>query len=335
MFSAREANSLRFHSAQKKGHIESFFIKANHPQQAQAFWIRFTIYIPNNNLQKEKAELWFMMFDSLLNTYTAIKKTYPLKDIVYKREAAELKIQDACLGPGYTKGTISQDHTSLKWDIEFTTKSKVLTLLPYKALYKFPLPRTKLITPYPDEVFSGEIIQNKRRIEISHWKGMQGHNWGSTHAEEYVWAHCNLFEDNLKDTFFEGVSAKIRIGRFVTPYLTSLHLRLKGKDIPFSSISSLWKNSTQRRFFLWSFTASNKTHTLKGIIKAKKEHIIGLEYLDPKGRSLFCLNSKIASCSLFLIPLSKPENITELKTTHGCALEIGTRDKNHGIKISL
>jgi len=42
------ANLVQY-NPDNKGHYESFFIRANHPQKPLAFWIRYTIFQPAKN----------------------------------------------------------------------------------------------------------------------------------------------------------------------------------------------------------------------------------------------------------------------------------------------
>ena len=51
------ANFLRYCPGQRKGHYESYFIRANHPTAAKAFWIRYTIFSPKNRPEAAIGEL--------------------------------------------------------------------------------------------------------------------------------------------------------------------------------------------------------------------------------------------------------------------------------------
>jgi len=53
----RTANNSRYIQGQKRGHYESYFLRANHPSRPLAFWIRYTIFSPDK--QPEKAILLF------------------------------------------------------------------------------------------------------------------------------------------------------------------------------------------------------------------------------------------------------------------------------------
>ena len=47
-----------------------------------------------------------------------------------------------------------------------------------------------------------------REVRVDRAPGMQGHNWGTRHAELYAWAHCNQWDGDD-----ELVGAVVRTGR--------------------------------------------------------------------------------------------------------------------------
>ena len=47
-----------------RGHVESFFLKANAPNQPnRAFWLKFTLLIPESPDEQALAEVWAVCFD--------------------------------------------------------------------------------------------------------------------------------------------------------------------------------------------------------------------------------------------------------------------------------
>ena len=63
-------------------------------------------------------------------------------------------------------------------------------------LYRTPLPRTKLTSPAPAARFDGALeLSGQNAIELRGWPGMIGHNWGSEHAERWIWLHGVCFQE--------------------------------------------------------------------------------------------------------------------------------------------
>jgi hypothetical protein len=58
----------------------------------------------------------------------------------------------------------------------------------------FPaLPRTKLEAVVPDGRLAGTLEIGGRELAVSGWRGTAGHNWGSEHADSWVWLHAADF----------------------------------------------------------------------------------------------------------------------------------------------
>ena len=62
---------------------------------------------------------------------------------------------------------------------------------------------------------------------------------------------------------------------------------------------------------------------------------MGLKYLNPDGVLNYCLNSKIADCSLRLSRRERGrwQEIVSLRGDKSCAYEILTRDPDHGVRV--
>jgi hypothetical protein len=69
--------------------------------------------------------------------------------------------------------------------------------------------------------------------------------------------------------------------------------------------------------------------TLAGSFHAQPEQFAGLGYEDPDGRTLACLNSKLASGRLTLSYQGRSQTLH----TDQAALELGTRRTDHGVTL--
>jgi hypothetical protein len=61
------------------------------------------------------------------------------------------------------------------------------------VLYRAPLPRAKLEAVVPDGQVTGMLQVDDRPVSVSGWRGTAGHNWGSEHADSWVWLHAADF----------------------------------------------------------------------------------------------------------------------------------------------
>jgi hypothetical protein len=85
-------------------------------------------------------------------------------------------------------------------------------------------------------------------------------------------------------------------------------------------------------FRRWRFSARGPTLSVSGELVAETEDMVGLHYENPDGAMTYCLNSKLASAHLSIAPRgASPITVN----SRAAALEIGTRDPNHGVRMVL
>ena len=98
------------------------------------------------------------------------------------------------------------------------------------ALYRSPLPRTKLATIVPDGQVTGLLKVGDRDVGVSGWRGTVGHNWGSEHADSWVWLHADGF-GGAPEAWLDLVLARVRVGPARLPWTAMGALRLGGERI--------------------------------------------------------------------------------------------------------
>jgi len=201
-------------------------------------------------------------------------------------------------------------------------------------MYERGFPKNKTYTSCPSTTYGGVMTCGDDSDAIVGWRGMLGHNWGPAHNPAYHWAQCNLFEDS-PGTIFEGVSARIPLGPFLSPWLTMAIVRHQDQEIPFNRFSRVLNRSVQASLFSWSFRARQNDWQLDWAVTAPREDFVGLAYIDPKGTENHCLNSKIATCELRLSQRVGREwtIAAEARGHRSCAYEIITQDPAHGVPI--
>jgi hypothetical protein len=163
---------------------------------------------------------------------------------------------------------------------------------------------------------------------VGDWRAMIGHNWGRGNAALYAWTHCNAWDD-ADDLVVEAISARLRIGAFMTPIATSAFVRYQGKSYDFRTLLSNRGTISLRRF---ECVAESGGARLACELGAETDDFVGLHYPNPSGSMTYCLNSKLAQARL---ELSLPGGETITATSRAAALEIGTRDKSHGVRMVL
>ena len=158
---------------------------------------------------------------------------------------------------------------------------------------------------------------------------MQGHNWGRQHTWAYGWLHGNAWRGG-ESLVVEAITARVKLGALVAPPLTLVVAEHAGERHLFTLPGSLLRargSFTTREF---SFRAANAHARIHGHFSAETGDFAGLHYENPDGAMTYCLNSKIADGYVRLAVAGRPPFAAR---TRAAALEIGTRDPDHGVKM--
>ena len=119
----QQANWTRYQPGQKMGHYESFFQRANHPSRPLAFWIRYTIFSPQDRPEDALGELWAVYFDGETGRHVAVKKEVPFGQCAFSTSAFSVRVANALLEPGRLQGTAAAGGQAISWP---STESKPL-----------------------------------------------------------------------------------------------------------------------------------------------------------------------------------------------------------------
>jgi hypothetical protein len=330
-----EANCAIYQPGQRKGHYESYFLRANHPERPLAFWIRFTIFNPNGHPEKALGELWAVYFNGETSSATAVKKELHIGQCSFSRSGLDVRIGEAFLHKDRLKGSAAAHNHTITWDLKYSGDSRPIFPLPMN-MYAGGFPKAKLCIPLPMARFNGALEVDGNTIKIENWIGSQNHNWGSKHTDLYAWGQVAGF-DNSPDSFLEVATARVKMGPVWTPRMTLITLRHKGKEYKLNNVLQTIRAEGWFSYFDWHFNSSSDDVDIRGRIYAPRELFAGLNYYNPPGGSKHCLNSKLASCEL-RITYKQGENkgVSELLYTgHRAAFEILTDLKDHGITIQV
>ncbi|MBN2539032.1 MAG: hypothetical protein JXB09_03170 [Deltaproteobacteria bacterium] len=326
-------NFTRYRNGQKKGHYESFFLRANHPEEPLAFWIRYTIFSPENRPDDAIGEIWASYFDGNTQKHTAVKEEFPLSDCLFKEDDFNVRVGEAVLDSNNAKGVSSSGENRITWDLSYSGNESPLFLLP-SNFYNRSLPKAKSLVGLPMAVFNGMIRVNGTEIRIENWIGSQNHNWGQKHTDHYAWGQVGGF-DNDHEGFFEIGTARLKIGPIWTPFMTVMVLRKGGREYRLNNILQSLRAQGSFDYFSWRFKSEDEVVRIEGDISASPRDFVGFNYYNPPGGIKHCLNTKIASCRL-RITNKKDTNGTNteiLETQFRAAFEILTDDREHGVRI--
>jgi hypothetical protein len=328
-----ELLGLRWDASAKR-HVESWFFKANEPDGRRALWIRFTIF--DAAPLAPVADAWAVAFDRHRG-HVAVKSTIALAAARFARDAIDVEVDGSRLTEDHARGTLSSGRGKLAWDLTIgPSRAAPILHYPSLAMYRSDLPpSSKLVTPVSDARASGTVRVDRGggdvdTWEIDAWRAMIGHNWGRRNAELYAWTHCNAW--SVDDLVFEAVSARVRVGPVLSPMATSAYVRWRGKSYDLSRLRALANNRGVISLRRWEMRGSDRGVEVVCDVAAETDDIVGLHYANPVGPMTHCLNTKLARAR---IEARFPNGETVSATSRAAALEIGTLDPGHGVRMYL
>ncbi len=309
------------------GHYESFYIKAAKPGGGQAVWLRHTVH--KRPSEEPTGALWLTVFDTDAPGPKALKAAYGPAELA-AGDDAYIRVGNATLSPGRATGSMSSDGLDASWDLRFTEGREALFHLPSERFYSARLPRTKLLSPYPDSHFDGEVVLGGERFELVGWPGMVGHNWGSEHAERWIWLQAGDLGERTGD-YLDVALGRVKIGPWTTPWIANGQLVLDGEPLRLGGLTSAYGTDIEEKPASCRFTVPGRKARVRGTVEATPKDVVGWVYADPKGPEHQTLNCSIADMRL---EVERPGHRTAVVEVSGAAAyELGSRDTNHGIPL--
>jgi hypothetical protein len=313
--------------AARRGHYESFYIKACRPGGGKGIWIRHTVH--KRPGAEPKASIWFVLFDREAEGPRATKVTVPAEQLSAP-VGSWIRVDRAEIGPGKASGSIETEALNASWDLTFAGEAQPCKYLPADWLYEAPLPKTKFVAPSPNALFNGRLEIDGEELDLDGWPGMIGHNWGSEHAERWVWLEGTGFAESA-DTYFDAGAARIQIGPWTTSWVPSGMLVLDGEAHRLGGLGQIGSASIEAQPTACEFTLSGKDIVVRGRVSAPQKDFVGWVYADPKGPEHNTVNCSVSDLEL---TVERPaEGPRQLKLNAGAAYEFGMRETDHGIPI--
>ncbi len=314
--------------AAKAGHYESFYIKACEPGGGRGVWIRHTVH--KRPGAEPNGSIWFVFFDRGAEGPRATKVTVPASELSTP-QGSWIEVGDAVIGPGQAEGAVDTEALIAGWSLTFSAEAEPCKYLPADWLYEAPLPKTKFVAPVPLAHFEGRLeIDDEESIELGGWPGMIGHNWGSEHAERWVWLEGTAFADS-PNTYFDAGAARVKLGSRTSPWIPAGMLMLDGEPHRLGGLGAIRSSSIVEEPGVCTFVLPGKDIVVRGRVSAPEKDFVGWVYADPKGPEHHTVNCSVADLELTVERPGLPKR--ELTLAAGGAYELGMRETDHGIPI--
>jgi hypothetical protein len=321
---------LRYDSAGAgRGHVESWFLKANDPGSRRAIWLKWTIWAGERAPTAAVAEVWAVAF-SAKSGHVAVKMAVPFGDprTRFERDSLGVTIDGCSLSRESARGRVETGERAIGYDLRIEPQAEPLLHFPSAWMYAHRWPTQKLASPVPTGRISGRVDVDGDTWQVEGWPAMIGHNWGRRHSSLYAWGQCNAW-DGGDDMVLEGVSIG---GGGPVRGATIVCISHEGVRCDLNGFRSIARNAgaiTPRR---WQFRGRSSRVEIEGEMWADTDDFVGLLYPNPDGTNCHCLNSKLARAEVTLKIAGRPPRIYR---SSRAALEIGTRDPNHGVRMVL
>ncbi len=307
----------------KTGMYESFYLRAVSPREPVGAWIRYTVH--KRPGAQPKGSLWLTVFDA--------SKGRPF---MHKHTTPELSVPDggwitiggqSSFGPKAAVGRCGE----ASWSLRVAGDETELRHLKQSWLYRTPLPRTKLTSPIPAATFDGTIELPGRTIELNGWRGMVGHNWGSEHAERWIWLHGIDFEDD-RSAWIDVAVGRVLVANRMSPWLASGAICLAGRRIRIGGLLAHGVKVAENAARCTLSLPGEGGMLVEAHVDVPDESAAGWRYADPDGGEHDVINCSVASLTLN----ARPRGVaaTTLHTAHGGAYELGMRERDHGVPIA-
>ena len=294
------------------GGYESWFISARDPVSPRALWIRHTRHRPR--VGPESVALWC----------TVIDRDGGRQPTVVKEVLAAFPPGTAA-GPGQFRGQAAMAGHHARWDLAVTGEQGPLRPLRPAALYRAPLPRTKLEAVVPDGQVTGSLELDGQIVAVSGWRGTVGHNWGSEHADSWVWLHAAGF-GAAPEAWLELVLARIRVGPARSPWTAMGAVSLGGERIVLGGLGRRAEVDARPDGLAAGIPAAHDR--LQVSVATDDDDPVAVTYTDPRGGTRTVRHAARAAVELTL----RRRGQHELALTGGRgAYEFGTSHDIPGI----
>ncbi len=313
-----DPTAARFVAApERAGLYESFYLKLTHPAEPLGAWIRYTVHKPPG--EPPSGSLWFTLFEPGGPRAAKVTLAAPRGG-----DGDWLELGEASIGPGGAEGSIGSD---VSWGVRFEEAEETLFHLPSARLYSAPLPRTKLLSPLPAARFGGALEVDGQRIDVDGWRGMVGHNWGSEHAERWIWLHGLTGDGDWLDV----AVARLKLGPVSAPWLASGALSVAGERHALGGPRR--RAQVEESPDGCSFALAGPDVRVRGTVSAPRERFVAWLYADPDGGEHQALNCSIADMRLAVERPGAEGVAWELEVRAGATYELGLREGDHGVPL--
>lgn len=284
---------------------DSCYLRAVHPSEPTGLWIRHTYHEDASGAVR--GAHWITMFAP--EGVEARKSSFPGR-------------------PSADCDRFTGEAGDASWDLRVRGLAEAFEHLPARWMYKAPLPKTKPISVYPLADVQGTCSIGGRDIQLNGWRGMVGHNWGSEHPHRWIWIHVAGFDDQ-PDAWLDITLARLKVSRFVTPWIPNGALCLGGKRYRLGGFLRQVHVREQAEQAEIAVAGQGVAVTLK-VCAPAQDAVVVWQYGDPTGSKHHVANCSIAGVRL---TVASDDGTIELRSAHSGVYELGMDSPPAGYEV--
>lgn len=266
------ANSTRY--TQDKNHFhEVYYVQWLDPVGDYVGWLRYTL--TNSVTTGQEAAIWATFIHrSDASKNIAIQQRFLINQTTIASDQLELIIDKTSgITDRHIWGSVAEGDAQLSWDLKIERDGIVVQHIPTQ-LHTGNFPSTKFVAPQCGCRLSGSFNVNGRIIELNNVKGLVAHFWGTKHVATWAWANCLNFNED-PNFYFDGVSARMRLGSYFTPAMTCLFFYWEDKLYACNNLLSAFvSNKSQYDLSSWQFSAKKDDYQFSGKITSVPEKML-------------------------------------------------------------
>lgn len=288
-----------------KGGYESYYLVAHDPSAARAIWLRYTIHQPSG--EDPQGLLWVSVFDATRGAPLG----HRVPGVLTPDANVWLRIDDATIDRDGARGSMP----GAAWDLRFTPIEGLLAYLPSERMYRAGLPKTKPLSLSPRARFDGTMRLGDATWMLEGWEGMVGHNWGTEHANRWIWLH-GLFEGG---DWIDLVAARIKAGPVQTPWIVNGAVSISGTRHRLGGLGRTRATAIEAHETSATLRIPGDGVTVHATVHAPDP--VRWDYADPKGGMHDVVHSSIAELEL---EVHHSGTMRLLRTAHAASYELGS-----------
>ncbi len=269
---------------------EVYYFTTYHEPSGKAFWIRSTLLKSSAGGSAKRGALWCAVFDS--NDPASgfgVHKYFDAKDVSFSPGSLSLKIGESEYREGVYHGKFSQEGHDISWDLSYAPHEEDLWLIP-SLVKKTGLNKADVCTPNVDISLYGNITIDGEEYIFDGIAGAEAHHWGRHYAPEWIWGHCNEFEDR-RGAWLEVLSAKfIQKGPIMVP-ATMIQLNTGIDRFSIRNPVQLFAARAGYNNGCWRYVAKDNDLRIEAEFKADYDKFLMFPYLSPHDEQYYCYNS--------------------------------------------